>query len=106
MSRWTIQRRAARCGHYHLCPKRQLHSRLSSSGSTDAVCRFAADFRRAARPRRASDEVTFAYPMSESQQKLLSSQDFRDRIAPVGLRYRVLIGEKEMITRDTRLQTG
>src|SRR5262245_47666313 len=57
------------------------------------------DFRSAALPPRASDEVTFAYPMSESQQKLLSSQDFRDRIAPLRLRYLVMVGEKEMVTR-------
>src|SRR5215510_6270136 len=62
------------------------------------------DFRRAALPPRASGEVAFAYPMSESQQKLLSSQDFRDRIAPLRLRYLVLVGEKEMVTR--REETG
>ena len=58
------------------------------------------DFRSAARPPRASSEVTFASPMSESQQKLLSSQDFRDRIAPLRLRYLVIVGEKEVVTRQ------
>jgi hypothetical protein len=58
------------------------------------------EFRGAALPPRASGEVTFAYPMSESQRKFLSSQDFRDRIAPLRLRYLVIVGEEEMVTRQ------
>ena len=39
--------------------------------------------------------------MTEPQQRLLSSQDFRDRIASLRLRYLVMVGEKEMVTRES-----
>ena len=59
------------------------------------------EFRRAAFPDQTSDDVTFAYPIPETQQKLLSSQAFRDRVAPLRLRYLVSVGEKEE-SRDLR----
>lgn len=54
------------------------------------------DFRRAAFPDHTADEVTFAFPIPESQQKLLATQTFRDQIAPLRLRYLVSIGEIEL----------
>ena len=53
------------------------------------------DFRRAAFPDQPADDVAFAYPIPESQQKLLATQTFRDRIAPLHLRYLVSVGEQE-----------
>jgi hypothetical protein len=52
-------------------------------------------FRRAAFPDHTADEVTFAFPIAEPQQKLLATQTFRDRIAPLRLRYLVSVDEKE-----------
>jgi hypothetical protein len=53
------------------------------------------EFRRAAFQDQTPAETTFTYPIPEPQQKLLSTQIFRDRIAPLRLRYLVSIGEEE-----------
>jgi hypothetical protein len=50
-------------------------------------------FRRAAFAGEPDDRVSFAYPVAEAQQQLLSTDGFRDRIAPLHLRYLVSIGE-------------
>jgi hypothetical protein len=53
------------------------------------------DFRRAAFPDQPADDVAFAYPIRESQRKLLATPMFRDRVAPLRLRYLVSVGEQE-----------
>lgn len=53
------------------------------------------EFRRVVFADQPADDVTFAVPIPESQQKLLATQTFRDRIAPLRLRYLVSVGEHE-----------
>jgi hypothetical protein len=66
---------------------RQIHSTLRIVSPDE--------FRRAAFSDQTSDQMTFTYPIPESQQTLLSSQAFRDRIAPLRLRYLVSVDEEE-----------
>src|SRR5262245_6778449 len=63
------------------------------------------EFRRVAFPDEPSDRAHFTYPISEAQRQLVSTQVFRDRVAPLHLRHLVIIDEVER-TSDSRFSGG
>ena len=59
------------------------------------------EFRRVAFPDERGDRIPFTSPIPEAQRQLLSAPDFRDRVAPLNLRYLVSIGKTERFRSDS-----
>ena len=62
------------------------------------------EFRRVAFPDERGDRIPFTSPIPEAQRQLLSAPDFRDRVAPLNLRYLVSIGKTERFQSDSGLR--